>query len=304
MPPQPHVDVRRTDTMDSEVGTCEAIEIGLCDNQVFDYELHTLRHLISVHHGRHDDEITEDVIDALVAIDERVRKELDAKNKDIEDTRAIIAEWERKWQDLATTEEDNESELRAVAYEGWPADYSDYDEEKSPFGYKYDYFISYRFSADSFFARELQLHLQLEGAKVFLDQEELRDGEDWRKGFVEGLKKSKVVLFLVSPGCLARMHSSDRSTDNVLLEWETALTAEELGFTRVQPIYIGTGSVDVATFPNARPLFKKAKDSDIFCRQSARTTLTKLAELGRKPAYVEDPTDGVTKELVKALKPA
>ncbi|KAJ3193208.1 hypothetical protein HK101_005225 [Irineochytrium annulatum] len=297
--PPPHDSSRGA--IASEVSTYEAIEIGLGDDKAFDYELHTLRHLISVHHGRHDDEITDDILDALVAIDERVRKELAAKNKEIDDTRAKIAEWERKWQDLATTREDNETELKEVAYEGWPADPSNYDAITSPFGYKYDFFISYRVAADSYLARELRLHLQLAGARVFLDQEELRDGEDWRMGFVRGLKNSKVVLFLVSPGCLARMHSSDRSTDNVLLEWETAMAAEELGFTKVQPIYIGEGQVDITEFPDERPLFKKATETDIFCRQSARKTLEKLANLSTDPLYIENPAKRLKRDLISAL---
>ncbi|KAI9352995.1 hypothetical protein DFJ73DRAFT_339424 [Zopfochytrium polystomum] len=104
---------------------------------------------------------------------------------------------------------------------------------------KYDFFISYRVESESFLAKELYFRLKLkeypEKHDVFLDAEKLTDGEDWRDGFVQGLKSAKVIVLLVSRKAMERLKRSDSFVDNLLLEWETSLIASELGYCAVLP---------------------------------------------------------------------
>ncbi|KAJ3102588.1 hypothetical protein HK100_004342 [Physocladia obscura] len=97
---------------------------------------------------------------------------------------------------------------------------------------EYDYFISYRVASDADLAKELYFRLRLQTGsnkasnnRVFLDVENLKDGNDWTEGFSTGLKHSKIVVLLVSKGSLERMKTADQFQDNVLLEWENAILA-------------------------------------------------------------------------------
>ncbi|KAJ3291915.1 hypothetical protein HDU76_007216, partial [Blyttiomyces sp. JEL0837] len=161
----------------------------------------------------------------------------------------------------------------------------------------------YRVSVEAALARELRLMLKLRGLRAYLDVEELEDGEDWRNGFVQGLKNSRVMIPLVSKGCLDRMSSSSLSTDNVLLEWETGLAAMERGFCHVIPVFIGIGDYDFSKLPKSRPMQKHVLPGDLICRQSAHTTLMKLKKLDylvlpdKSNGWSEDVLDGIVSSV-------
>ncbi|KAI8607347.1 hypothetical protein BC830DRAFT_1175417, partial [Chytriomyces sp. MP71] len=96
----------------------------------------------------------------------------------------------------------------------------------------YDFFISYRVASEARVAMELYFRLKDQRildemgnsrqVRVYWDKECLKKGQDWRNGFVQGLKNSRCVLMLVSAGVTENMVWSGENTDNVLLEWETA----------------------------------------------------------------------------------
>jgi hypothetical protein len=103
----------------------------------------------------------------------------------------------------------------------------------------YDVFISYRQASDTDFARMLydclsKFAFGADGRrlKVFLDRERLLSGLSWKEGFVEGLRRSTLMVPIVSKGCLEPMAKLDPPVqdwcDNVLLEWKLGLELKQL----------------------------------------------------------------------------
>lgn len=89
----------------------------------------------------------------------------------------------------------------------------------------FDCFISYRVDADSNVAEKIYYILCSLGFYPFLDKVKLRDGVDWKEGFLQGLKGSKCFISLISRKALepCRDKTKNHAKDNVLLEIETAL---------------------------------------------------------------------------------
>lgn len=58
---------------------------------------------------------------------------------------------------------------------------------------------------------------------VFIDQQCLPYGFDWKDGFLKGIQHSKVIVLLISREALVGIRSADSRADNVLLEYEYAL---------------------------------------------------------------------------------
>ncbi|KAI9330898.1 hypothetical protein DFJ73DRAFT_963861 [Zopfochytrium polystomum] len=224
--------------------------------------------------------------------------------------RDAIAAKEREWlQGSVAADEDSEG-LFLQATRGWPV----WDAASAAAAvvaptdvYQFDCFISYRVASEALLAQELRLHLMKRGLKVFLDQENLKDGENWQSGFVTGLKSSRVVLLLVSAAALdpRRVARSVSAVDNVLLEWETAMAASKWGFCSVLPIYVGSGTIDVTKYPKER--FKLPEDergTELFCRQSAFTTLSQLAALEKRLLLPRPGRDSVDPRLVTTVAQA
>lgn len=68
---------------------------------------------------------------------------------------------------------------------------------------KYDIFISYRRDGGAQYARTLQLMLEKKGYRVFLDYDELKDGEFSPK-IIEAIKEAPIYIILLSQGSMAR----------------------------------------------------------------------------------------------------
>jgi len=107
-------------------------------------------------------------------------------------------------------------------------------------GKEYDCFINYRVATDHDVAEKLYLQMKVAGFNPFLDKYCLKDGEDWKDGFMRGLRASKTFIALISNGGLkaARDPKRDHSGDNVLLEYEYALAVNALRKTSKQPDFI------------------------------------------------------------------
>ncbi|KAI9357967.1 hypothetical protein DFJ73DRAFT_175178 [Zopfochytrium polystomum] len=219
--------------------------------------------------------------------------------------REFIAAKEREWIKGTVSQEDDYEGLFFQATRGWavwnapPKDLKAYGFGRSD-SYKYDFFISYRVASESYLARELRLRLIKLNYKVFLDQENLKDGENWQTGFVTGLKSSRVVLLLVSAAALEprRVARSVSAVDNVLLEWETAMAAATFGFCAVLPIYVGSGVIDISKYPKDRfKLVERNPGTELFCRQSAFTTLRRLQSIGMRLS-LPNPARGFTDDHI------
>jgi hypothetical protein len=78
---------------------------------------------------------------------------------------------------------------------------------------EYTIFISYRVKTDSAIAQilfdELNNKTTAQGKLVtcYLDKVRLKDGEDWQKGFISGLRNSAIYIPIVSYGFTAPYHS-------------------------------------------------------------------------------------------------
>lgn len=107
----------------------------------------------------------------------------------------------------------------------------------------FDCFISYRVAADADLAEKLYLYLKSYNINAFLDKKCLKNGENWKDGFLSGLKRSKCFVALVSKKALniVRDETVDHSTDNVLLEYETALLIKRKSKNKnfICPILVG-----------------------------------------------------------------
>ena len=125
---------------------------------------------------------------------------------------------------------------------------------------KFDAFISYRVASDLLNAEVLYNLLTSQGLRVFWDKVCLQPGEDWEKGFVEGLINSRSFVPLLSQEAL-NSSSNDRQNiskldydspcDNVLLEYRLATELQELGFIeKIFPVFIGNYDSNTDTYGN------------------------------------------------------
>ncbi|KAI9340947.1 hypothetical protein BDR26DRAFT_861104 [Obelidium mucronatum] len=213
-----------------------------------------------------------------------LKNDLEVSLTKIRKARAAVSSTPKMTPATVVSYDDDHESAKLAALSDWPR----FDK-----AYKYRYFISYRVNSDKDFALELYLRLEVELRKqirfkadpfkgVFLDRECLVTGEDWRNGFVEGLKNAQVVLLIVSKGSLENMMLSDSSTDNLLLEWETALIAQEYHKCQILPIFVNNirSQIVPGAFPNSRPAKVPGTNS---CSLSARTILQLLLAF---PDYV------------------
>ncbi|KAJ3069520.1 NLR, CARD domain-containing protein 3 [Podochytrium sp. JEL0797] len=181
----------------------------------------------------------------------------------------------------------------------------------------YDFFISYRVATDAHTAMELYFRLKdqrisdqygkTRQVKVYWDKECLKKGRDWHDGFVQGLKNSRCVLMLMSPGTLEGFRTSNAKMDNVLLEWETAILAARKYLCVAQPVFIS----DSANHVNALDLISdyiwsddcpklqpgKSKTQQL----SAFTTLSAAMNLQGVPLDVSE-VSWTIPDLIKALQ--
>ena len=113
--------------------------------------------------------------------------------------------------------------------------------DKNPQSAPFDCFLSYRVGTDKDVAEKCYLYLKSEGYKPYLDKKCLVNGQDWKEGFLNGLRNSSFFVPLISsPGLApARDDTKDHSYDNVLIEYQLALhiAEEKAGF--VVPVLVG-----------------------------------------------------------------
>jgi serine/threonine protein kinase len=114
---------------------------------------------------------------------------------------------------------------------------------------EFDVFISYRVRSEKDIALALYEKLTAAGVDVWLDQMCLKPGEDWEKGFCDGLVKSRIFIPLLSrlaindpenPRANFTQLTSDSPIDNMLLEQQLALEMYTRGLIeKIFPVMIG-----------------------------------------------------------------
>lgn len=108
---------------------------------------------------------------------------------------------------------------------------------------RFDCFLNYRVNSEKELAERLWLTLKLHNIHAFLDKKCLQPGFPWKEGFLQGLLSSRMIVCLISKKALTsvRNFDIDHSTDNVLLEYETALAiaSEHKNMAYVCPVHVG-----------------------------------------------------------------
>ena len=91
--------------------------------------------------------------------------------------------------------------------------------------YEYDFFLSYRVFSDADVIEKVYYFLISEGYKVYWDKKSLKKCEDWKQGFLNGIKNCRHFVPFISAAGIAQCKDSMRihSHDNVLIEYETSL---------------------------------------------------------------------------------
>ncbi|KAI8811537.1 hypothetical protein BJ742DRAFT_796348 [Cladochytrium replicatum] len=117
-------------------------------------------------------------------------------------------------------------------------------------GRSYHIFVSYRVRTDATFAERLTDKLQINRVKgedreilikCFLDQQSLRQGEDYMTQFLAALRDSCLFLPIVSEANVAALYNMEQGgTDNVLMEWELALELASTGSIDIIPLLLGS----------------------------------------------------------------
>ena len=112
---------------------------------------------------------------------------------------------------------------------------------------KFDCFLNYRVAADKDIVEKVYWLLKAHGLHPFLDSECLKNGKDWKQGFLTGLKRCRVFIAFISHRALEGPRSFDRDhrKDNVLLEYEMALRVKKaLGKSNyILPLLVGEYAV-------------------------------------------------------------
>ena len=105
----------------------------------------------------------------------------------------------------------------------------------------HDVFISYRVNTERALASQVAFMLETArpGLSVFLDSRCLAVAEDWQGGFVNCLRRSRVIVLLVSGAGMARSRAANTEPDNMLLEFEHALACRSDHGARVVPLLLG-----------------------------------------------------------------
>ncbi|KAJ3120917.1 hypothetical protein HK098_004129 [Nowakowskiella sp. JEL0407] len=114
---------------------------------------------------------------------------------------------------------------------------------------KYDIFISYRQSACKDVAEKLYLKLIAKdrSLNVFRDSEAIPKGVRWKKFFTNALADTRIFVPLISKETLNTFKNST-SRDNLLLEWNIALTYEENDEIIIIPIFVLENGQDRSVF--------------------------------------------------------
>jgi len=107
----------------------------------------------------------------------------------------------------------------------------------------FDCFINYRVATDKDTAEKLYYILKSLEIQPFWDKMCLKNGMDWKQGFLSGLKRSRKFVALISVAGLGQIKNpaADHTKDNVLLEYETALKVMEAikDQAYILPIFVG-----------------------------------------------------------------
>ncbi|KAJ3082332.1 hypothetical protein HDU99_002989, partial [Rhizoclosmatium hyalinum] len=153
---------------------------------------------------------------------------------------------------------------------------------------EHDVFISYRVSSEAQVAKWLASLIERVGRRrcnkdirVFLDSNCLNKGEDWEQGFLNGLRNSKLIVYLISVASLETLieKTNANNIDNVLLEIENGLKLKAADQARLLPIFIGSVLADGSYAPFNTSYFTLNMYPDIIHLGSKENVRDSMAHL-------------------------
>ncbi|ORY23910.1 TPR-like protein [Rhizoclosmatium globosum] len=156
------------------------------------------------------------------------------------------------------------------------------------FSGEHDVFISYRVSSEAQVAKWLASLIERVGRRrcnkdirVFLDSNCLNKGEDWEQGFLNGLRNSKLIIYLISAASLETLieKTNANKVDNVLLEIETGLKMKAADQARLLPIFVGSIMADGSYSPFDTSYFSGSKYPDTIHAGSKNNVRDSMAHL-------------------------
>jgi len=111
-------------------------------------------------------------------------------------------------------------------------------------------FVSYRVATDAALAERVTDKLQQKSVgtdsncrfRCFLDKQNLKVGEEWKQGFLSGLRGSCLFMPLISKGALKPLkakYMNPARADNLLLELEMALEMRKNNDIAIFPLFVG-----------------------------------------------------------------
>ncbi|KAJ3337669.1 hypothetical protein HDU83_008579, partial [Entophlyctis luteolus] len=185
----------------------------------------------------------------------------------------------------------------------------------------HDVFISYRASGnDVDIAYKLALQI-LEAAEnqkldrrphVYLDKNCLEVGKPWQQGFLNGLHRSKVVVFTISANAIKRVLNACTEDDNMLLEWERALmllNTEKSSIRAIVPLIVDdpitiNGRVGTLKYEPWHERFPddKPRHPDSKWPGTVKSLMNEIFKLQTKPLNPSEPDTAIATILQKWSK--
>jgi len=140
-----------------------------------------------------------------------------------------------------------------------------------------DCFVNYRAEADEILAEKLYDKLKHASS----DKECLRNGEDWKEGFLNGLKSSRSAVISSKGLERCRDATRDHTSDNVLLEYQKGLAINEATGRFIIPVPVGS-DFNTALYPNALNASGAEKEEAV--KHAKMETVPKQKEAAKKKA--------------------
>ncbi|ORY38336.1 hypothetical protein BCR33DRAFT_741550 [Rhizoclosmatium globosum] len=155
---------------------------------------------------------------------------------------------------------------------------------------EHDVFISYRVSSEAQVAQWLASLIEGVGRRrcnktirVFLDSNCLNKGQDWEIDFLNGLRHSRLIVYLISVASLETLIEKTEANkiDNVLLEIENGLKMKAVDQAGLLPIFVGSVMADGSYSPFDTSYFSTNKYPDSIHAGSKENVRDSIAQLFR-----------------------
>ncbi|TPX34369.1 hypothetical protein SmJEL517_g03003 [Synchytrium microbalum] len=156
------------------------------------------------------------------------------------------------------------------------------------------------------------LYLEMAATKEqqhgYLAEECIPAGEPWESEFLLGLRRSRMVVILISETAVEQFKFAHKIPDNFLLEWETALELREARQSFLLPVFIGDSlyashvirpkPIDASKFPEEYPCHPQSPK-----KRTIRDIINGVQALEGPNLVVDSQLKSFVRDLQVSLKP-